>query len=105
MILTWINTATKMQHHSLLQALMEKVEAVRLLLSLSQPSIDINKNPLDIGYSALGIMATQKQSYWIRSTFDRGRCTSVSSSSSSTTCNKATKIDKDVVDGASVVGY
>ena len=48
-----------MQHHSLLQALMEKVEAVRLLLSLSQPSIDINKNPLDIGYSALGIMATQ----------------------------------------------
>tara|TARA_B110000208_G_C11442845_1_gene311505 strand:+ start:54 stop:290 length:237 start_codon:yes stop_codon:yes gene_type:complete len=46
-----------MQHHSLLQALMEKVEAVRLLLSLSQPSIDINKNPLD--YSALGIMATQ----------------------------------------------
>ena len=37
-----------MQHHSLLQALMEKVEAVRLLLSLSQPSIDINKNPLDI---------------------------------------------------------
>jgi hypothetical protein len=61
MILTRINTATKMQHHSLLQALMEKVEAVRLLLSLSQPSIDINKNHL--GYSALGIMATQKQSY------------------------------------------
>ena len=40
---------------------MEKVEVVRLLLiSLSQPSIDINKNKnRPLGYSALGIMATQ----------------------------------------------